>query len=33
MLQEIVLGKIRIGGIEHFKKLQNSENVLLEIPG
>ena len=31
--QEIILGKIRIGGINHFKKLQNSGNLLLKIPG
>ena len=32
-LQEIILGKIRIGGIEHFKKMQNSRKLLLKIPG
>jgi len=32
-LQEIILGKVRIGGIEHFKQLQNSGKLLLEIPG
>ena len=31
-LQEIILGKIRIGGIEHFKKLQNSGKLLLKNP-
>ena len=29
---DIILGKIRIGGIEHFKRLQNSGNILLKIP-
>ena len=31
-LQEIILGKIRIGGIEHFKKLQNSEKNIAGKP-
>ena len=32
-LQEIILGKIRIGGIEHFKQMQKSGKLLLKIPG
>ena len=32
-LQEIILGKIRIGGIKHFKTMHFFEKLLLKIPG
>ena len=32
-LQEIILGKIRIGGIKYFKKMHLFGKLLLTIPG
>ena len=32
-VQDIILGKIRIGGIEYFKKLHFFGKLLLKIPG